>query len=450
MNEKKLIKAANDGDVSAMMTLADYYAEKSGSQNEDSVGDVISTEDFFNNLETKTKAKGNNNLKSLAYKYYRMAAEAGNARAMKEVGHRLYDGIGVEKNKPESDDWYLRAAEAGEPSAMRVVASNSYKNPAEYFKWHKLAAELLEPGLNKQDSIKITAINYACGQGTEKDIVKAKEWLAKIDDDDVRNYAKSRIYEITGESFWLEEAAESSIDAMIQLAETFAIKNDFVTALTWYKKAAAKGSPDAMSIIGDIYYIGEDGIEQSYSKAYRWYCQASNLDYTMAKIKKTLMEYRGLGTEKNLQRAFETFSELSWTRENLEKFFGPYRFNSVARYYAALMRENGEGCTKDLVDAFERYRVAGGLERIADHESARSIPKAIYKVADAYFLGNGVRQNFAKALTLYEKTITQGDGKTPYHREAIKKVFYMYKLGEGVPQDNAKAEEWRKKLGDDD
>ena len=114
------------------------------------------------------------------------------------------------------------------------------------------------------------------------------------------------------------------------------------------------------------------------------------------------------------------------------------------------MRENGEGCTKDLVDAFERYKVAGGLERIEDYESVRSIPKAIYKVADAYFLGEGARQNFGKALNFYEKTFTQGDGRTPYHREAIKKVMCMYELGEGIPQDEVKAAEWRKKLNGSD
>ena len=110
------------------------------------------------------------------------------------------------------------------------------------------------------------------------------------------------------------------------------------------------------------------------------------------------------------------------------------------------MRENGEGCRKDPIDAFERYKVAGGLEVIKPYESPRRIPRAIYKVADACFLGIGVPQNFAKALNFYEKTFTKGDGKTPYHREAIKKAMWMNELGEGIPQNKAKAAELRKKL----
>lgn len=443
MNEEKLIQEAQQGNVAAMMELAKYYAEKSGGS-DDEVGDVMSIEDFNKMMQDMEDNDNDEDAKALAYKYYRMAAEAGNARAMAEVGHRLYDGIGVEKNVEESDVWYKRAAEAGDPAAMRVVAFRS-DDDAEKFKYFKLSAELLKPSLNKTDSIKQTAINYATGKGTDKDVAKAEEWLAKLDDNDAAS-TRAQISNLTGETIWLEKAAETSVDAMIQMAERFVLKDDFATALTWYKKAAANGSADAMSIIGDIFYIGENGVEQSYETAFEWYNRAARHNHNMAKIKATLMIYRGRGVKQDLQRAFRNFDKLSWTRE---KFFGVFRFNSVARYYAAKMVENGEGCDKDLVEAFERYKVAGGIERIRNNESARRIPKAIYKVADAYFFGEGVKQNFAKALTFYEKTFTDGDGRTPYHIEAAKKVMWMYELGEGVPQNKTKAEEWRKKFQED-
>lgn len=457
MNEQNLIQAAESGDVSAMKTLANFYAQRSSGKFKDKVGDVMSIEDFNKMIQAQDDDdNGKDEFKALAYKYFRMAAEAGNAQAMTEVARRLWDGIGVETSTEESEIWYRRAADAGDPTAMRSAAYLS-DNDEEKFKWFKLSSEV--PGLdelNKQDSIKITAINYACGKGTEKDIAKAEEWLAKLNKDD-ENSARMEIAQITGENSWMEQAAESSPMAMIRMAEDFVLKNDFVTALTWYKKAARttkKGAPNspaifAMSIIGDIYYIGEDGIEQNYAEAFKWYSRAAACGYNMAKIKMTLMLYRGLGVKQDLPRAFKLFDEISWTRENFGPF-SPFRFNSVARYYAAKMRENGEGCTKDLVDAFERYKVAGGLERIEDYESVRSIPKAIYKVADAYFLGEGARQNFGKALNFYEKTFTQGDGRTPYHREAIKKVMCMYEIGEGIPQDEVKAAGWRKKLNGSD
>ena len=448
MTEQNLIQSAEAGDVSAMLKLAKYYEEhESGNRVGDKVGDVISIEDFNKMMEDEDDDKSKDEFKALAYKYYRMAAEAGDAKAMTETARRLYDGIGVEKNEAESDTWYKRGAEAGEPSAMRVVAFRS-DDDAEKFKYFKLSAELLEPGLNKDDSIKQTAIYYATGKGTPKDLDKAEEWLAKLDKRDA-NSAMIEISQITGDNSWLKRAAGSSTTAMIQMAESFVLKKDFVNALSWYEKAGAKGSHEAMSLAGDIYYIGEDGIEQSYEKAFKCYSRAAARGYNMAKIKMTLMLYRGLGVEQDMPRAFKNFSEISWTRENFGPF-SPFRFNSVARYYAAKMRENGEGCIADPVDALERYKVAGALERIQPYESARSISRAVYKVADAYFLGKGTKQNFGKALKFYEKVVTEGDSDTPYHREAIKKIIWMYELGEGVPQDKEKAAEWRKKLGDND
>ena len=448
MTEQNLIQSAEAGDVSAMLKLAKYYKEKGrGNGIDDKVGDVISMEDFNKMIQAEDDDKSKDEFKALAYKYYRMAAEAGNAQAMTEVGHKLYDGIGVEKSD-EYEIWWRRGAEAGDPEGMRIIAFFCPRDDEERFKYFKLSAELLPPGYKKMDSIKETAINFATGRGTEKNISIAEEWLAKLDEQ-TANSAMIEISRITSDNSWMKRAAGSSITAMIQMAEDFVLKNDFVNALIWYKKAATKGSRDAMSLIGDIYYIGEDGVEQSYTKAFKWYSRAAAHGYNMAKIKMTLMLYRGLGVEQNLLHAFRNFSKISWTRENFGPF-SPFRFNSVARYYAAKMREKGEGCTADPVDALERYKVAGGLERVQSYESARRIPRAIYKVADAYFLGEGTKQNFGKALKFYEKTFTQGDGRTPYHREAVKKIIWMYELGEGVPQDKEKATEWRKKLGDND
>lgn len=438
MNEQELLQAAKGGNVLALIELAKYYAEKSDGTRGDKVGDVMTKDDFLKSL---TNPEGDGDFEKLAYKYWLMAAEAGIAVAMTEVGRRLYDGIGVEKDAEASDKWYRRGAEAGDPSAMRVVAFIS-EDDAEKFKWYKLSAELDEPGLNKQDSIKQTAINYAAGKGTDKDVAKAEEWLGKLDDESASE-ARRQISQLTGESSWLERAAETSIDAMIEMAEHFVLKNDFVTALKWYEKAVANGSPDAMSLIGDIHYIGEDGVAQDYTAAFEWYSKAAARGHNMAYIKLTLMLYRGRGVEQDLPCAFENFAKISWTKE---PFFGVMRFNSVARYYAAKMQEDGEGCEKNLDDAPERYRLAGGLERVSEYESPRRIPKALYKVADAHFLGKGTRQNFKKARTFYEKTFSDGDGRTPYHMEAAKKLMWMYELGEGVEQDAEQAAKWREKI----
>ncbi len=131
MNEQELLQAAKGGNVLALIDLAQYYAKKSDATRGDKVGDVMTREDFLKSL---TDGEGNGDFEKLAYKYWLMAAEAGIAVAMTEVGRRLYDGIGVEKDEAASDKWYRRGAEAGDPSAMRVVAFIS-EDDAEKFKY---------------------------------------------------------------------------------------------------------------------------------------------------------------------------------------------------------------------------------------------------------------------------------------------------------------------------
>lgn len=447
MNEKKLISAAQNGDVSAMMELVRYYDEKSeGGGIADEVGDVIATEDFFKALDDAENNNDSNaeEYKAEAYRYCLMAAEAGDAEAMTEVGRRLYDGIGVKKDNEGSKVWYRRGAEAGNPHAMRVVAFTS-DDEKEKFKWYKLSAELLEDGLNKQDSIKETAINYACGRGTDKNETAANEWLERLDEDRKAS-AMMEIARITGDNTWLERASEFDPMAMIRLAEEFTLKDDFANALIYYEKAADAGSADAMSIIGDIFYIGENGVEQSYKKAFEWYDRAAKCNEgNMAKIKRALLIYRGSGgVRQHLQHALRQFDKISWTQEDFG-LFSPLRFNSVARYYGAKMTEAGEGCRKNLYEAFERYSLAGGVKIVADYESPHRIAHALYKVAEAYFLGRGTKQNFSKALKFYEKTFEDGEGDT-YKLEAAKKIMWMYELGEGIPQNKEKAAEWRSKI----
>lgn len=135
---------------------------------QDKVGDVMSVEEFLRDLNVEEEDR--TDFKAKAYKYYRMAAEAGNSSAMTELGRRLYDGIGVEKNVEESDEWYRLGAEAGDPAAMRVVAFRT-DNAEEKFKYFKISAELLPPSLNKQDSIKQTAICYARRDAERKRIL---------------------------------------------------------------------------------------------------------------------------------------------------------------------------------------------------------------------------------------------------------------------------------------
>ncbi len=95
-----------------------------------------------------------------AYKYYRIAAEAGIPRAQLSVGRSLIQGAGVKKDSAEGFQWILSAAEQGVPDAYLWLG----------YCYHK-------------------------GIGTGVDLEKAKDLYLRADHAGVR-YAKTRLAQL--------------------------------------------------------------------------------------------------------------------------------------------------------------------------------------------------------------------------------------------------------------
>ena len=73
-----------------------------------------------------------------------------------------------------------------------------------------------------------------------------------------------------------------------------------------------------------------------------------------------------------------------------------------------------------------------------DKKTAYS-PDEQFALGERYYHGNGVEQNYQKALEWYERAASQG------FEEAISSIGYMYSQGKGVRQNNEKAVEWYSK-----
>jgi len=427
-NYGKLADKAKSGDIESAKMLAKFHHYRANENAEVHVGDKTTLDAIF------AEDKSDPEMNKLAYKYYLMAADAGDAKSCTEVARRLYDGIGVEKNREKADEYYLRGAELGDVHAMHVVAFTATDDEKKFYWYHK-AAELGE-----RDSIKQIAIMLACGQGTEKNLEEAEKFLGKLTEEESAE-AMYQISEKTNSIEWMERAAKVSTPAMIKVAENYVLKNDFENALYWYQCAADKNSADALSLIGDIYYIGEGNIEQNYKKAFEYYSKASKLGYNMATIKMALMLYKGYGEiEQNLPMAFELFKRICKTKEN---FFGVFRYNSVAKFFLSKMYANAEGTKKDFRQAFKWLKRAAAIEKMGSYESTHKVPEAMYLVAEHYFS----EQEFEQAAEIYKKVVEYaGSYEYPYNLEAAKKLMWMYELGEGVPQDKEQAAQWRDKV----
>jgi len=75
-------------------------------------------------------------------------------------------------------------------------------------------------------------------------------------------------------------------------------------------------------------------------------------------------------------------------------------------------------------------------------EVAPQSPVAINSMANMYYRGDGVTQDYAKALYLYKKAASSG------HMASVITVGYMYEYGQGTPVNYAEARTWYERAAD--
>ena len=94
-------------------------------------------------------AEGNGVPKSIteAFRWWRWAADQGNADAQNMMGNCCYNGYGVEKNDSYAATWYYMAAQQGQAEAMLNLGTCYYygygvpRNATEANNWYRRAAE---------------------------------------------------------------------------------------------------------------------------------------------------------------------------------------------------------------------------------------------------------------------------------------------------------------------
>lgn len=122
-----------------------------------------------------------------ALKYYRMAADQGDAEAAFYIGVMYRSGDGVEKNEKEGLNWVLKAAEKGYPPAVAAMAgyymTSGRGGPApgdqqsqEAKRWILAAAEQ-----DNLPAMRAVVDGFKNGRyGFPKDAAQAASWEAKL------------------------------------------------------------------------------------------------------------------------------------------------------------------------------------------------------------------------------------------------------------------------------
>ncbi len=100
--------------------------------------------------------------------------------------------------------------------------------------------------------------------------------------------------------------------------------------------------------------------------------------------------------------------------------------NADAQYYLANMYFDGKGVTQDYKQAVSLFRKAAEQE----HVGAQTL------LAIMYFDGKGVTQDYKQAFHWYKKAAELGEEKAQYN------LGVMYSKGQGVTQDYVMTHKW--------
>ncbi len=118
--------------------------------------------------------------------------------------------------------------------------------------------------------------------------------------------------------------------------------------------------------------------------------------------------------------------------------------NPYAKICEAYLYKNGQGKEKDE-DKAEALLEEAAKEIAKSPEELEGkiyIAEACFLIGEVYYDGNGVDQDYAKAMEWYTKAADLGNAS------AMNQIGYMYHFGEGVEVDYAKAMDWYSKAAD--
>jgi TPR repeat protein len=193
-----------------------------------------------------------------AIKWFRKAADQGNAEAQFEVGnfYSTRGKLSYEERKAEARKWFYKAAEQGNLKAQETLGTQYMygtvaqgADPVEAMKWLKKADEqgskLAPYGIGWL---------YERGLGVTKDNDEAIKWFMKSAD---RGYVLAMTHLGGG-----------------QCRTGEGLEKDPVKVANWFRKAADYGDDTAYQALGYLYANGL-GVEKSNAEAYFWHSQSS-------------------------------------------------------------------------------------------------------------------------------------------------------------------------------
>jgi len=258
---------------------------------------------------------------------------------------------------------------------------------------------------------------YAKGEGVEKDLKKAAEWISLVDRKKVSEADK------VWKQYELEKYYASSPELAVLKEKVSTDDMDAQQAFEWHLKAAKKGGEHHYDFVISSYYRG-NGVKRNSKKVFEWNLKQSIIPegYPQPFCAIGDAYLKGEGVEKDPKKAFKWYTSSSYISGKDD--------DAQASVYAEISYILARRVEKDPKKAFEWYLKVADLDRYGQFAHNQ------YDIGVSYANGYGTEQDVEKALKWFLKAAEQGLKKAQFN------VGVLYKEGEGVEKDLAEAFKW--------
>ena len=308
------------------------------------------------------------------------------------------------------------------------------KSPKQAFFWLKKAADQGDP-----EAIKLVARLFQSGTGTNADQAAAQKYGLAVrsedgnvpvtknddeDEDDEDEDDKDGGGTSGGSLQELRQRAESGDpDAQCKLGDRYyegnGVQQDYREAVKWFRKAAQQGNAEAQAGLGLCYLTGE-GVPEDAREAVKWLRKSAEQGNASGQILLGLCYEDGIGVPKDMREA------VKWYRKAAEQG------NAEAQNKLGLCYYESNGVQQDYREAVKWFRKA------AEQGNA----DAQTNLGACYILGRGVPKDPREAAKWFRKAAEQGYAKAQGY------LGLCYENGKGVPEDKREAAKWYRKAAE--
>jgi hypothetical protein len=191
-----------------------------------------------------------------AVKWYRKAADQGDANAQANLGAMYFKGEGVPQNDIEVYKWLTLAAAQGNEEARGNLSNiRGLMSQDQIARAQEGEREVYRKAAEQGDALAQLHLGlmYEEGKGGQQDYNEALKWFRKAADQG-------------------NAPAQYNLGLIYEKGER--IPQNYAEAMNWYRKAAEQGNADSQTKLGFMYGQGK-GVPENDIESYKWFTLAS-------------------------------------------------------------------------------------------------------------------------------------------------------------------------------